>query len=39
VGIIALNLIGEELAPAPTGPMPYLAVEAASGAALPYYNR
>lgn len=39
VGIVALNLIGEQLQPAAEGPPLYLDVEGPTSHDLPYYNR
>lgn len=39
VGIIALNLIGEPLRPAPAGPPGFLDTEGPVSHELPYYNR
>jgi hypothetical protein len=39
VGIVALNLIGEPLHPAPEGPPPYLDVDGPVSHELQYYNR
>jgi centrosomal protein CEP104 len=39
VGIVALNLIGEPLQPAPEGPPPYLDVDGPVSHELQYYNR
>lgn len=39
VGVIALNLIGETVQPAPEGPAPYLSVQPPASHDLPYYNR